>query len=164
MTSSWFLRQGALQAIFYDGFWMSNYDFMIVIHSNFSLRCMVSEITRFYCKPDMTSSWFRHEGTLHAFFHDGFWKSDHDFLIVIHSNCLSAMHGFRFNEVLFLAWYDVIMIPPPGGASAIFHDGLWMSDQYFLIEINSNFYLRCMASEITRFYCKADMTSSWFLR
>jgi len=30
------------------------------------------------------------------------------------------MHGFRYNEVLLPAGYDVIMIYPPGGASAIF--------------------------------------------
>jgi len=38
-------------------------------------------------------------GALPAKFHDGFWKSDHDFLIAFHTNFLSRMHGFRDNEV-----------------------------------------------------------------
>jgi len=36
-------------------------------------------------------------GAFHATFHDIFWKSDQDFLTVIHNNFLSAMHGFRDN-------------------------------------------------------------------
>jgi len=48
------------------------------------------------------------------------WKSDHDFLIVFHSKLLSVMHGFRENEVLFQAVYDVMVIFPLGGASGIF--------------------------------------------
>jgi len=72
---------------------------------------MVSEITRLYCQPDMTSSWFLNQGALHIHVHDGFWRSDHDFLIASHSNFVSGM-----------------------------------------------------VSEITRFYCKPDITSSWFLR
>jgi len=35
ITSSWFRRQGALQAIFHDGFRKSAYDFLIAFHSNF---------------------------------------------------------------------------------------------------------------------------------
>jgi len=34
MTSSWFLRQGALHAILHDEFWKSDHDFMIVFHIN----------------------------------------------------------------------------------------------------------------------------------
>jgi len=44
-------------------------------------------------------------------------KSDHDFLIVLHSNFLSGMRGFRDNEVLLQAGYDVIVISPLGGIS-----------------------------------------------
>jgi len=33
------------------------------------------------------------------------------------------MHGFRYNEVLLPAGYDVIMISPPGSASGDFYDG-----------------------------------------
>jgi len=71
---------------------------------------MVSEITRFYCKADMTSSWFLRYGALHEIFHDGFWKSDRGFLIAFHSNFLSGMHSFRDNEVLLQDGYDVIVI------------------------------------------------------
>jgi len=43
-------------------------------------------------------------------------------MIVIHSNFLSVMYGFRDNEVLLQAGYDVIVISPPRGASG---DFLW---------------------------------------
>jgi len=163
MTSSWFLRYGALQAIFHDGFSKSDHDLLIAYNSNFYLGCMVSEITRFYCKPDMTSSRFLRQGAPQATFLDGFWKSDHDFLMTFYSNFLVTMPGFRDNKVLFQTGYDVIVISRPGALQAIFHDGIWKSDHDFLIAFHVTF-LGCMVSEITRFYCKTNMTSSWFLR
>jgi len=54
--------------------------------------------------------------------HDGFWKSEHDFLILIHSNFVFVMYDFRDNEVLLQAGYDVIVVSPLGGASGEF---LW---------------------------------------
>jgi len=110
----------ALHAIFHDGFWKSDHDFPIVIHVTFYHRCMVFEITRFYCKPDMTPSSVLRRGAQHTLFHDGFWKSGLDFLIVIHSNFLSAVHGSRDNEVLLQAGYDIIVSPSPGGAARTF--------------------------------------------
>jgi len=68
----------------------------------------------------MTSSWFLRQGTLYAILHDEFWKSDHDFRIAFYSNFFSGMHGFRDNEVLLQAGYDVIVIPPP-----------WVALRYF---------------------------------
>jgi len=68
----------------------------------------------------MTSSWFNRKGALSALLHDGFWKSDHDFLIVFHINFLSDLHGFRDKVVLFQAGCDVIVISPPGGAACKF--------------------------------------------
>jgi len=53
-------------------------------------------------------------------FHHGFWKKDHDFLIVIHSNFLCVIHGFRDNEVFWQAGYDVIFSPSPGSAERTF--------------------------------------------
>jgi len=41
-------------------------------------------------------------------------------MIVIHSNFLSAMHGFRDNDVLLATGYEVMVISPPGGASGDF--------------------------------------------
>jgi len=35
MTSSWFLHQGALYAIYMTGFWKSDHDFLIAFQSNF---------------------------------------------------------------------------------------------------------------------------------
>jgi len=55
-------------------------------------------------------------GAPRDFFLDEFWKSEHDFLITFLSNFLSAMHGFRDNDVLLQAGYDAILIFPPGGA------------------------------------------------
>jgi len=93
------------------------YVFHSVPYINFYLGCMVSEITRFYCKLDMTSSWFFRQGALQAIFHDGFSKSDHDFLIAFHTNVLSRIHGFRDNEVLLPTGNDVIVISTLGGVS-----------------------------------------------
>jgi len=59
-------------------------------------------------------------GALQAIFHDEFGKSDHYFLIVLHSNFLSGMHGFRDNVVLLPTGYDVIISPTLGGVSGDF--------------------------------------------
>jgi len=45
-------------------------------------------------------------------------------MIVMHSNCLAAMHGFRDNKVVFQFGYDVIVSSPPGGAARTFYDGV----------------------------------------
>jgi len=55
-----------------------------------------------------------------ANFHEGFWKSDHDFLIIILSNVLATMLGFRDNEVVLTSGYDIIVSPPPGGCCTHF--------------------------------------------
>jgi len=81
---------------------------------------MVSEITSFYCNADIASSWFRRQGALQAIFHDGFWKSDHDFLIAFRSYFSTGMHCFSDNEVILLGGYDVIVISTLGGASGDF--------------------------------------------
>jgi len=58
------------------------------------------------------------EKAAHTF--DGFYESDRDFQLMIHSNFLATMHGFRDNEVVLPTAYDVIVSPPPGGASRDF--------------------------------------------
>jgi len=68
----------------------------------------------------MTSSQFLRQGALHDILHNGFRKSDHDFLIAFHGNILSGMHAFRDNEVLLPTGYDVVVSPPPGGAARTF--------------------------------------------
>jgi len=117
MTSSWFLRLGALQMIVQDAFWRASMTCWLCSIVTFYLWCMVSVITRFYCKPDMMSLWFLRYGAFQAIFRDGFWKSDHDFLIALYTNFLSMMHGFRDNEVLLPTGNDVIVISPLGGVS-----------------------------------------------
>jgi len=47
-------------------------------------------------------------------------KSDHDFQLIIHSNFLANMHGFRDNDVALPTGYDVIVSPPPEAASRDF--------------------------------------------
>jgi len=153
MTSSRLLRQGAPHAILHDEFWKSDHDFMIVFYIvTFYLWCMISEITRFHCKPDMTLSWFLRQGSLHAILHDGFCKSDHDFLIAFHSNFLSVMHGFRDNEVLLQTWYDVIVISPPGTPQAILHDGFWKGDPDFILMFNWNLLSILNGSDVIRLF------------
>jgi len=112
---------------------------MKVIHCNFSSVKPGFRDNEVFCKPDMTSSWFGSQGALHAIFHDGFWKSDHNFLIVFHSNFVSEMLGFWDNMVLLQAGYDVIMISSPRGASDDYSGRIWKSDHDFLIVFHSNF-------------------------
>jgi len=56
-------------------------------------------------------------GALPANFLDGFWSSDHDFLMTFYEKIVSTMHGFRDNEVLLQAGYGVIVISTLEGAS-----------------------------------------------
>jgi len=127
---------------------------------------MVSEITRFYWKllmtsswlrrqgalnailhdgfwksdqPDMTSPWFLRKGAFQGIFHDGFWKSDHNLLIVFHINFFSGRHGFRDNEFYCKA-DNIIVISPLGGASGDFLWRIWKSDHDLLIVFPINFF------------------------
>jgi len=49
------------------------------------------------------------------------------------------MHGFRDNEVLLQAGYDVIVIPPPGVALRYFTYGFWKGDHDFIFMFNWHF-------------------------
>jgi len=108
-------------------------------YSNFLSAMYVSQRTRLYCQPDMTSSSVHRQMALHLHVLDGFWRSDHDLIIASRNNFSSGMHGFRDNEVLLQARYDVIVIFPPGALNAIWHDGFWKSNHDFLIACHSNF-------------------------
>jgi len=87
-------------------------DILIVFHSNFYVGCVVSEKARFYCKSNFPMTFYK--------------------------NLLSWIHGFRNNEVLLQARYDVIVSFSLVGASGEFHDGIWKSDHDFLIVFHSN--------------------------
>jgi len=87
----------------------------------------------------MTSSWFRRQEALNAIFHDWFWKSDPDFLIVFYNNFLSVMHGFRENEVILQTRNDVIMTSPQGGASGDFSWRILKDDHDLLLVFHINF-------------------------
>jgi len=104
MTSSGLIRQGALQAIFHDGLWKSDRDFLVMFHIiTFYLLCTVSEITRFYCKPDMTSSWFLRKETFYTGFVDGIWKSDLSFIIMVHWHIPRISYSFELIRQFILA-------------------------------------------------------------
>jgi len=99
----------------------------------------VSEITRFYCQLDMTSSSVLRQGALHALLHKGFLKSDYVCLIVIHCRVLSAMQVSEITR-----FYSQPDITPSSvlrqeALHAPFHDGFWTSDLDFLIAFHSNF-------------------------
>jgi len=121
-----------LFAVFYKKL-LSDQDFMKVIHSNF-----LSAIHGFWDNDVLLPTGYDvivspPPGVFHAIFHDGFWNSDHDFLIAFHNNFLSGMHGFRDNEALLQAGYDVIVISPPEGAprdysSRILKEWTWIPD------------------------------------
>jgi len=116
MTSSRFLRQGTLQAIFLDGFWKSDHDFLIAFLGNLmsAMHCFRDiEVVL----PTGYDVIVISPLPLQAIFHDGFWKNDHDLLIAFYSNFVSGMHGFWDNEVLLPSEYDVIVISPLGGIS-----------------------------------------------
>jgi len=100
---------------------------------------MVSEITRFYCQPDMTSSWFPRQGALLAIFHDDFLESNHDFLIGFHSNFLLEMQGFQ--DTRFYCQLDMTSssVLRQGALCALFHDGFWKIYHDILIMSHSNF-------------------------
>jgi len=70
----------------------------------FYLWSMVSEITRFNCKPDLTSSWFLRQGLLYAILHDGFWNGDLDFILMFNWHCLSILNGLDFIRIFVFGW------------------------------------------------------------
>jgi len=109
--------------LFHDGFWKSDHDFQLMIHSNFlaSMHGFQDNEVVLPTGYDMTSSSDLRQGRFTWFFMTWFWKSDYDFLIVMHNNFLSVMHGFQDNEVFLQAdmtssWF----ISSPGGASVEF--------------------------------------------
>jgi len=133
MTSSSVIRQGRFRRFFRTDSERASMTSWLWSIVTLYVRCMVSEITRFYCKPDMTSWWYFHQVALRAIFHDGVWKSDHEILKAFNSNDSSGMHGFRDNEILLPTGYDVIVIYPPGVASSnfswrILKERAWLPD------------------------------------
>jgi len=71
------------------------------------------------------------------------------------------MHGFRDNEVLLQAWYDVIVISTPRVAAGNFSWRILKERPWLLIAFHysiTTFYLGCMVSEITGFDFKYDVT------
>jgi len=97
---------------------------------------MVFEITRFYCRPDKTSSSFLRQGAFHAILHDGFWKGDPDFIFMFH---------FQMTLIFILNGLDVIRLFVLAGISLLgakcWGGGVWpkwlpkrqIEEQYLLL-------------------------------
>jgi len=103
MTLLSVLPQGALQAHFHDRFWKSDHDFLIAFHRSFQLPCMISEIMRFYCQPDMMSSWFLRLAAFYTGFVEGIWKSDPSFIIMVHWYISRISYRFEVIQHFILA-------------------------------------------------------------
>jgi len=154
----------------------SEHDFLIVNLSDILSAMHGFRENEVFCKPNMKSSWFLRQWSLHAMtslwfsrqealqavFHDGFWKSEHDLLIAYLGNFLSGVHSFRDNEVLLPSGYDSFLRQVELQAIFMtdFERATITSWQWSII----TFYLWRKVYEITRFYCKPNITSSWFLR
>jgi len=74
------------------------------------------------------------------------------------SNFLSAMRSFRITR--FYCGYDVIVSPSPGALYTLFTTDSEKATTTSWFRSIVTFYRGCMVSEITRFYCKPNMTSS----
>jgi len=125
---------------------MTSYDVIVISPTmtsivTFFLRCMVFEITRFYCKPEVTSLWFLRQASLYAISRDGFWQSDHDFLTAFYNNILSAMHGFRDNGVLLQAGNDFIAISSLRGTSVNFWLRILKGRHILYIHVQLTFFV-----------------------
>jgi len=117
----------------------SDHNFSIAFHSNFlsAMHGFRDNEALLQARYDVIVN--SPPGALHAIFHDGLWKSDHDFFIAFYNNFLVAVHGFRDNEVLLQTGYDVIVISPLGGVSGDFSWQFCKSDYNFLWVVNGNF-------------------------
>jgi len=124
---------GALHAICHDEFWKNDHHFLVVIHSIFISAKHGIQYNEVLLPTGYDVMVSLPPGALHALFHDGFWKSDPDFLIAFYNNFLLFMHGFRDSEVLLPTSYDVIVIYPLGGFSGditwrILKERSWLPD------------------------------------
>jgi len=73
------------------------------------VTCAITNIYKLICFFKLVFAVIFIKSTKRPRLHDSF-----------HSNVLSAMHGFRDNEVLLQSGYDVVVISPSGGASRYF--------------------------------------------
>jgi len=53
-------------------------------------------------KYDVT--WFLRQGAPHAILHDGFWKSDTDFIIIFNCHFLSILNGLDVIRLFVFGW------------------------------------------------------------
>jgi len=120
LTSSWFLRQVAFYAISRDKFWKSDHDILIAFYNNFLSAMYVFGDNEVLLQDGYDVIVFSRPGGASRNFTWRILKEPPWLPNIIHSNCLSVMHGFRDNEVLLQAGYDVIVISSPMVASRYF--------------------------------------------
>jgi len=113
---------------------------------------MVSEIIRFYCKPDMTSSWFVRQGALHTILWWPILTGRLWFILVLHWNYTSIMHRFCFNELFMFAGNDVIAILSLGGASGNFWLRILKGRPDFILIFNWHFLSTLNGLDVIRLF------------
>jgi len=125
-------------AIFHDACWKTDQDFMIVTNNNFlaAIHSFQDNVVLWQAGYDVIM--ISPPGDASGDFFKGLWKSDHDILIVIHSNVISAMHGFRGKRICQSDMTSSSVLRQ-GALHEIVRDGLWLSDHDFLIALHSNF-------------------------
>jgi len=126
ITSSSVLHQGKRHTLFHDRFWKSDHDFLTAFHCNFYLGCVVSEITRFYCKSDMTSFCdFSARGRFRQFF---MTYSERATMTSWYRSIVTFYLGCIVYEIMrFYCQADMTSSSflCYGALQAVFHDGFW---------------------------------------
>jgi len=81
----------------------------------------------------MTSLWFLRQGALHTHFRDGFWRSDHDFLIASHCNFYLGCMVFEIKWFYFKPYVTSSWFLRQGALHAIFWLRFWKGDPDFIL-------------------------------
>ena len=69
----------------------------------------------------------------------GFVKLDSDFILMLHCNCMSIVHRFRYNEPFMFAGNDVTAISSLGALQVISDRGFWKGDPDFILVLHCNY-------------------------
>jgi len=114
MTSSWFRRLGALNAIFNDWFWKSDHDFLMAFYTNFLSRMHGFRDNEVSLQDGYDVIVISTLGSASGEFSRRILKERP---WVPDTNFLSRMHGFRDNKFLLPTGNDVIVISLLGDVS-----------------------------------------------
>ena len=122
MTSRRCLRKGAQQVIFECVFRKGDHNFISAFDNNHMSNHM-SIMHHFRYNQVLSSAGndvivLSPQRALQVNNKGGFWKGNHDFMLVFKNNHTSIMHRFRYNQLLLLAGSNVIVWPPQGVAAS----------------------------------------------